>query len=113
MIFSPEISSAYHVCCIQYSLMANSPGLASTILMVPIHFMHNPPWMAGTTLARTIFEPLKFDCLFKYTASFITEANTTNPDQTAPKGFGSTLFATQATKVHNKAEERTDYNCHE
>ena len=33
------------------TLMAHSPGLAGTIIMNPTgHFMHNPPWMAGTTL---------------------------------------------------------------
>ena len=33
------------------TLMAHSPGLARTIVMVPTgHFMHNRPWMAGTTL---------------------------------------------------------------
>ena len=31
--------------------MVHSPGLARTIVMVPIgHFMHNPPQMAGTTV---------------------------------------------------------------
>ena len=33
------------------TLMAHSPGLARTIIMVPTgHLMNNPPWMAGTTL---------------------------------------------------------------
>ena len=33
------------------TLMANSPELARTTIMVPTdHFKHNPPWMAGTTL---------------------------------------------------------------
>ena len=33
------------------TLMADSPWLARTIIMVPTnHFMHNPSWMAGTTL---------------------------------------------------------------
>ena len=33
------------------TLMAYSPGLARTIIMVPPgHFMHNQPWMSGTTL---------------------------------------------------------------
>ena len=33
------------------TLMAHSPGLAKTIITVPTgHFMHNPPWMARTTL---------------------------------------------------------------
>ena len=31
-------------------LMAHSPGSARTIIMVPTgQFMHNQPWMAGTT----------------------------------------------------------------
>ena len=31
--------------------MAHSPGLAGTIIIVSTGtFMHNPPWMAGTTL---------------------------------------------------------------
>ena len=33
------------------TLIAHIPGLARTIIMVPSgHFMHKPPWMAGTTL---------------------------------------------------------------
>ena len=33
------------------TLMAHSPELARTIIMVHTgHFKHNPPWMAGTTL---------------------------------------------------------------
>ena len=33
------------------TLMAHSPGLARTIIMIPTcHFMHNSPWIAGTTL---------------------------------------------------------------
>ena len=33
------------------TLMAHSPGLSRTVIMVPTgHFMPNPPWMAGTTL---------------------------------------------------------------
>ena len=33
------------------TLMAHSPGVARTSIMVPTgHPMHNPPWMAGTTL---------------------------------------------------------------
>ena len=38
------------------TLMAYSPGLARTMIMVPTgHFKHNPPWMAGLPLARTNF----------------------------------------------------------
>ena len=38
------------------NLIPYSPGLASTIIMVPMGpFTHNTPWMAKTTLARTIF----------------------------------------------------------
>ena len=33
------------------TLMAHSPGLARTIIMVPIgHVRYNPPWMGRTTL---------------------------------------------------------------
>ena len=33
------------------TLMAHSPWLARTMIMVPTgHFKHNPPWMAGTPL---------------------------------------------------------------
>ena len=33
------------------TLMVHSPGLARTIFMVPTaSFMHNPPWMPGTTI---------------------------------------------------------------
>ena len=54
------------------TLMAHLPGLARSIIMVPTgHFMHNPPWMAGTNLdyGRTtfmvpsLFELLKFYCI--------------------------------------------------
>ena len=32
-------------------MMAHSPGLARTIIMVPTgHFMHTPPWMTGIAL---------------------------------------------------------------
>ena len=44
------------------TLMAQSPGLARTTVMVPTgHFMHyiHPGWLE-LPLARTIFEPLKF-----------------------------------------------------
>ena len=38
------------------TLMAHSPGLARTIIMVPLgHFMHNPSWMAGATLSKNNF----------------------------------------------------------
>ena len=38
------------------TLMAYSPGLARTIVMVSIgHFMHNSPWKAGTTLGLNYF----------------------------------------------------------
>ena len=34
------------------TLMAHLPGLARNIIMVPTgNLKHNPPWMAGTTLA--------------------------------------------------------------
>ena len=33
------------------TLMAHSPGLARTIIMVPTgHFLHNHPWMARTII---------------------------------------------------------------
>ena len=65
------------------TLMAHSPGLARTIIMAPTrHFMHNPPWMAGMPLARTIFHgPMPVQaievllyihfllCVFKYSGS--------------------------------------------
>ena len=38
------------------TLIAHSPGLARTIIMVPKgQFMHNPPWIAGTTLGYNYF----------------------------------------------------------
>ena len=51
-------SSTFHVCenpehsntSMAQTLMANSPGLARIIIMVPKgHFMHKPHLMAGTT----------------------------------------------------------------
>ena len=38
------------------TLMAHSPGMATTIFMIPTGiFMHNPPWMAGTALGYNYF----------------------------------------------------------
>ena len=50
------VRPSYSITSMAHSLIAHSPGLARTIIMVPTgHFMHNPPWMAGFSLARTIF----------------------------------------------------------
>ena len=36
---------------VSWTLMSHSPALARTIIMISTgHFLHNPPWMAGTTL---------------------------------------------------------------
>ena len=54
------------------TLMAHSPGLARTMIMVHTdHFKHNPPWMAGTrdpllelfSMVPSRFQPLKFYCI--------------------------------------------------
>ena len=43
--------SIYSRTSMAQTLMAHSPGLARTIIMVPTgHFMQNQPGMAGTTL---------------------------------------------------------------
>ena len=57
------------------TLMAHLPRLARTDIMVPTGlFMHIPPWMAGTTLARTIFhipKPVRaIEVLLYLTSSF-------------------------------------------
>ena len=45
------------------TLMAHSPGLARTIIIVPTgHFMQIHPWLELFFLVPSIFEPLKFYC---------------------------------------------------
>ena len=45
------VSYIYSRTSMAQALMAHSPGLARTVILVPTgHFMHNSPWMAGTTL---------------------------------------------------------------
>ena len=47
----PKLVVMYKRTSMVRTLMACSPGLARTIIMVPTgHFRHNPPLMGGTTL---------------------------------------------------------------
>ena len=44
------VKNEYSRTSIARTLMALSPGLAKTIILVPTcDFMHNSPWMAGNT----------------------------------------------------------------
>ena len=55
------------------TLMAHSPWLARTIIMVPTgHSMHIPPWMSGTTFQLTLFfmVPSLFELLKLYCTMF-------------------------------------------
>ena len=54
VIYTPRLIQAiciYSRASMAQTLMAHSPGLARTIIMFPTgHFVHNPPWMARTSL---------------------------------------------------------------
>ena len=55
------------------TLMAHSPGLTRTIIMVHSgHLKHNPPWIDGTTIfmVPSLFEPLKFYCISSHIMIF-------------------------------------------
>ena len=49
--FRSEAHIMYSKTSMARTVMAHSPGLARTIIMVPTgHFIHNPSWMTETTL---------------------------------------------------------------
>ena len=51
--FAVHLCDKYSRTSMAQTLMAHLPGLARTIIMVPTgHLMHNPPWLAGTTLGQ-------------------------------------------------------------
>ena len=48
---SAQKTSIYRRASMALTLVAHSPGLSRTVIMVPTdHFMPNPPWIAGATL---------------------------------------------------------------